>query len=199
MMKKMIFTTTIFWILIVWGCSSSNQNMYDAQLMLSESEEKEMLYSVMRYMGHLAPRATHETKSDSIYDEHYRELADSHSLQMLYQHPEEGYVYFLITREAPSLYSKQVATGGKLLIDEEGELAYYLEEFRTWKLAEEELTVKSGLLFQEMIDGNDLSIYYPENSGSEEYIEFPNAYTQFDTTTRRWVSTLFNPSADATP
>src|SRR5690625_6390117 len=50
-----------------------------------------------------------------------------------------------------------------------------------------------------MIDSNDLSIYYPENSGSEEYIEFPNAYTQFDTATRRWVSTLFNPSADATP
>src|SRR5690625_5391389 len=106
MMKKIIFTTTIFWILIVWGCSSSNQNMYDARLMLSESEEKEMLYSVMRDMGHLAPRATHETKIDSIYDEHKRELADSHSLQMLDKHPADEHVYLLITTSVDNLYSQ---------------------------------------------------------------------------------------------
>ena len=197
-MKQIVYTTLLC-TLITWGCSHSERQNYDADLILSESEKKEMMYRIIRYLGHLPPRATHETKFDSEYDTYYQDLADRHSLEMAYHHPEENQLYFLITREAPSLYSKQVAAGGRLSLDSAGELTFYEEVFRTWKLSEDELAVKSSLLFQEMIAGKDLSIYYPEHSGSEEVIEFPNNYTRFDTATRRWVSSRFDPSAEFTP
>lgn len=197
-MKKIAFTTLLS-LLIFWGCGSSGEKNYNADLIYTESEKEELLASIIRYLGHLPPKATHETKFDPEYDAYYQDLVNKHTLEMVFTHPDDGHLYFVTTRQAPSLFDKRVATGGKLTVDGEGKLTFYEEVFRTWKLPEEDLAVKSSLLFQEMIDGNDLSIYYPENSGNEEVIEFPNAYTHYDVENRKWVSSRFDPSVEITP
>jgi len=45
---------------------------------------------------------------------------------------------------------------------------------------------KSMMLFDLMIKGEDLSPYYPQNSGKEEFIELSDERTYFDTEERRW-------------
>jgi hypothetical protein len=47
---------------------------------------------------------------------------------------------------------------------------------------------KGQMLFVKMIQGKDLSPYYPQNSGKEEYIEFPDEMVKFDTDKRRWLT-----------
>ncbi len=167
---------------------------YRANLILDETEQNAFIMSIIRYMGHLAPKATHESKFMDEYDDYYQTLSLEHDLVFYHFNEDEDYIYFLATRKAPSLYGKQVATAGKVRFNDEGEVEHYMEEFRTWKMVPEELSKKSAYLFDRYINGQDLSPYYPENSGSDEFIEFPNQTTWFDDVEKRWMSSLFNPS-----
>jgi len=82
---------------------------------------------------------------------------------------------------------KRVGTGVCLRFEGDS-ITYYNEVFRTWKMPEEELAEKGGLLFSKMVRGEDLTPYYNANSGKEEYIEFPDDQVRFDTLRRVWVS-----------
>ncbi|MCC5942660.1 MAG: hypothetical protein JJU37_14055 [Balneolaceae bacterium] len=192
-MKSKLYITVLLLFLVILFASCIKQNIpYNADSIFTESEQKEWVYQVIRYAGHLAPRATHDTKFSSEFDAHYRELAEKHKLNFIYSYPESGEQYFLITRQAPSLYDRRVAIAGMLLLDENGELVHYEEKFRTWKLSPDELMEKSKILFSKLVAGEDLSPFYPENSGDEEYIEFPDQYTSFDVDKREWVTTRYS-------
>ena len=123
---------------------------------------------------------------DRKYDAHYLDIASRYRFDQYYI-DDKGTHYFLISRPAPSLYEKRVATGGKLKFDENGKLIEYEEEFRTWKMKDEDLKVRGTLLFDLMVNGKDLSPYYRINS-SEEYIEFPDEHNYYDKTERMWKS-----------
>jgi len=49
-----------------------------------------------------------------------------------------------------------------------------------------ELKSKSKLLFENYIDGNDLSKFYTKNSKGEFFIEFPDDINYYDTDLRKW-------------
>ena len=56
----------------------------------------------------------------------------------------------------------------------------------------DELLPKVDLLFGKYLKGYDLSMYYPENSGDEDYIEFPNSESFYVKEDRVWKSTREN-------
>jgi len=177
----------------VTSCEQFRQEIeYEADKLLNNDEKSEFIYSIIRYMGKMAPGTDHHSKFSSEYDQFYRKLSDEYSLEYLYSDPESHSYFFLTTRVAPSLYGKKVALGGVLRYDPVDTISYYEEKFRTWKMPDHELMAKSQILFQEMIEGNDLTRYHRENSGDEEYIEFPNPHTYFDTEKRQWITTLFD-------
>ena len=60
-------------------------------------------------------------------------------------------------------------------------------------MTEDELAIKGEFLFDLLVKGKDLSPYFPQNSGKEEYIEFPDEHTYYDTINRVWVSDLIDP------
>jgi hypothetical protein len=97
-----------------------------------------------------------------------------------------GDEYFLVSRIAPSLKVKKVAVGVKMKRDDQGNLLDYEEVFRTWKFEIPEMQQKGLMLFDKMVRGEDLSAYYPQNSGEEEYIEFPDERVFYDVNERRW-------------
>lgn len=191
------FLTGISLVLLMAACSQyPDADRYKAGNHLLPDEQQEFISSIIRYVGRLAPRATNDTRFDSEFDEHYQRLVQEYTLDYLYVDEATSTTFFLTSTNAPSLYGKRTATAGKVRFDDNGTIEYYEESFRTWKLMPDELASKSVKLFSELIAGRDLTPYYPENSGAEEYIEFPNMHTSYDTERRQWVTTLFDPSGD---
>jgi hypothetical protein len=189
----MRYTLFLICLIVFISCSNSNNPNIDVNHQLSRAEQKEFVASMIRYMGRLAPKATHQTKFSSEFDEHYQKEISSYRLEYYHKAGDTGTVYFLATRAAPSLYERRTATAGKIGTNESGYITFYEEKFRTWKMAQDELMQKSELLFTKFIEGGDLTQFYSEHSGGEEYIEFPNEHTFFDREERRWMSTLFDP------
>lgn len=146
-------------------------------------------YSLIRYLGKLPGKANHGTKFEAEYDSYYKNLAKSHELVYYQLNPKDNHHYFLFTRIAPSIHLKKVAIGGKLKV-EDGELTYYEEAFRTWKMLVPELEQKMDVIFKDYWNGDDLSKYYTKNSDGVEYIEFPDDDNYFDVEKRIWVSSI---------
>jgi hypothetical protein len=187
-----IITQFLIFMFLFTSCEKRSE-LVTAESILTENQQFELIYSFIRYVGHLPSKADHETKFHSEYDEYYKTLVSRHKLEFIHQNSETD-LYFLLSRPAPSLYDKHVAIAGRVVFDGsvgmKGKPSFYEEIFRTWKMEKSELHEKSAKLFSEMIREADLTKYYSENSGDEEYIEFPNKYTRFDTTERRWISEL---------
>lgn len=192
MKNSLLLITLIF----LTSCAGDNYSKYKSDRILDADQKHLIVYDIIRYAGPLAPRATHESKFNIEFDGDYWKIAREHSLDWLHIDKTDGNVYFGISRIAPSLHRKKVTIAGKFKRDESGEITYYEEVFRTWRMVEDELEKKSGYLFAAMVAGKDLTPYYPENSGDEEYIEFPNQTTFYDVANRRWISTLQNPAQE---
>jgi hypothetical protein len=105
---------------------------------------------------------------------------------MHYCFDEDNYIYFAVSKIAPSIKLKKTTTVGKLKFDKNDSIVFYQEAFRTWKMEPKELEEKTKLLFYKYLNNEDLSDYYTVNSNPEFYIEFPDEMTKFDTISRTW-------------
>lgn len=152
---------------------------------LSPVEQESFKYSIVRYTNGLPKRATDETKFDNGFDAEYRDMATRNNL-LYYYKADDSTVYFAVTRIAPSLKIKRVATVGKLKYGKDKEITEYEEGFRTWKMEEKELEEKTAMLFDKYINGEDLSEYYTKNSGGKFIIEFPDDNVKYNKENRRW-------------
>lgn len=186
-MKHFCLLFTI--IICITACKPEKINT-NPEAYLSELDQKNFNYSIIRYTGRLAKKATHKTKFESKFDDEYLALAEASDLAFYYPDAKTGELYFAITKIAPSLKLKKTATVGKLKKDASGNIVSYEEGFRTWKMEEPELLQKTELLFLKYIKGEDLTPYYTKNSQPEFYIEFPDENTYFDTKNRIWVSNI---------
>jgi hypothetical protein len=169
-------------MLAFFSCESRSK--YSPKKYLTETEQSQILHTTIRYLGHLPKKGTHQNRLDTIFDEYYSKLVLDFDFEAYY--PKDGYEYFLVSRIAPSLKVKKVVVGVKMKRNQTGELEYYEEVFRTWKFEIPEMQVKGLMLFDKMVKGEDLSPYYPQNSGKEEFIEFPDEKVTFDIEERRW-------------
>lgn len=194
MNTQTLFFTAVLSLLMVLTACDDPQSRFSAAKMMDQDEQYGLIEKTIRYAGHLAPRADHQTKFNSEFDDHYQSLATIHRLEFLSSRQSEGGYYFLMTRPAPSRFERRVAIAGQLELNDAGELVHYEEIFRTWKMAPDELMEKSAMLFGRMMRGEDLSRYYPEQSEGEEYIEFPDAATWYDAEARRWQTSRIQPA-----
>jgi hypothetical protein len=170
--------------LVLFSACGRTSDKYNAQRQLSEKEQRQLLLTTIRYMGHLPKKGTHETKFDAVFNEYYSQLALDYTVEAYYK--KDGYEYFLASRIAPSLKVKKVAVGVKMKRNPDGQLEYYEEVFRTWRFEVPEMLEKGLMLFDKMVNGEDLSPYFPQNSGAEEFIEFPDEKVFFDIEEKRW-------------
>ena len=160
---------------------SSNPDHY-----LNPKEQSDFKYSIVRYVDDLARNASQSTKFDTIYNAEYKKRASSMDLLFYHNDSLHKIVFFAVTKIAPSLKLKKVATVGHIKYDNNGAITKYEEGFRTWKMEPNELKKKTKLLFTKYLNKEDLSNYYTANSNPEFYIEFPDEATSFDTITRSW-------------
>lgn len=194
-----------FIILIVFaGCTKTDRyDQYLAETQLIEDDQRQFIYSIIRYAGRLAPKSSHATKFNEEFNADYWKIATELRLDWYYSNPADSFIYFGMSRIAPSMDMKRVSIGGKVRFSENVEfltdvtkedILYYEEIFRTWKMSDTELRKISGNLFDLMVKNEDLSPFYPENSDPDYIIEFPNTHTYFDVENRMWISTLENPA-----
>ena len=168
-------------ILLLLGCSKG----YNPEDHLSVQEQYDQVWKIIRYLARAPENVSGPERFYRGYDPYYQEQASLHRLDA-YFIDTEGTHFFLISRRAPSLQEKRVATGGKLRQDDAGNLTYYEEVFRTWKMPDSTLAYKSVMLFDKMVNNESLEPYLTKNSWPEEYIEFPDERTFYDVEARTW-------------
>lgn len=157
---------------------------------ISSNEQQVLKESIIHYLGKMPDKATPTTRFSSSFDAHYAKELKKYQLTH-YHTVGNQKEYFTYIRRAPSIKDKFVATAG-YVVKHNDSIVEYVESFRTWKMEMDELMPKVDMLFEKLIKGNDLSMYYPENSGKEEYIEFPNSEVHYDKEQRVWISSREN-------
>lgn len=172
-------------ILILSACNAITKNDYNPSIILSAKEQASFKYDIARYVCKLPKFASNENKFDHRFDSDYKEQADLINLDKYYKTSNDT-IYFEVSKIAPSFKFKFTATGGKLFKDSIGNIVFYEEIYRTWKMEEDVLKEKTQILFTKMIKNHDLTPFYTQNSGDEEFIEFPDQKTVFNTQNRSW-------------
>lgn len=179
-MKKVIAGVLIL-VGLMSACATKRD--YVVSTHLTAQEQVEMMDKVIRYVGRAPEGLTFEERFYPAYDSFYREQAGLHKFDAFFKNGST--YYFLISRRAPSLVDKRVATGGKF-IWEAGKVTEYEEMFRTWKMLPDTLARREMILFDKLVAGESLQPYQTKYSNGIEYIEFPDERTYFDKASRQW-------------
>lgn len=175
------------WFLI--GClvvACQSQTDYTVSKHLTPAEQEKVMDKIIRYLAKPPEGLTFEERFYPAYNDYYQEQKSRHKLEAYYIENETH--FFLISRPAPSLIEKRVATGGKVSFIDGKEIKEYEEVFRTWKMIPDTLRKRSMILFDEMVKGKSLEPYLTRNSNGVEYIEFPDDVTYFDKSKRSWIT-----------
>lgn len=168
-------------LIFVAGCGPVSYKPGDK---LTQKEQEDFKWKIIRYVGRSPDGLTVQERFYPQYDSHYLDQKALHSLDAWYE--KNGTVYFMVSRRAPSLFEKRVATGGLVKFDADQNIEYYEEQFRTWKMVPDTLQKRSMFLFDLMLKGKPLESYQTLNSNGIEYIEFPDERTFFDIKERTW-------------
>jgi hypothetical protein len=171
------------------SCHQVNTNQIND---LAQEEKVELREKLIRYIGRKPEDASNENKFEAFFDSHYENEQRGYDLEYYYK-SNDGKVYFLFTRIAPSNILKKVGIAGFVKFNKTGKIIELEEVFRTWKQEPQKLKEVNNLLFTKMINGENLSPYYTENSNGVEYIEFPNKEVWYDKPTRTWKTSRFDP------
>ncbi|MBK9630486.1 MAG: hypothetical protein IPO62_05380 [Saprospiraceae bacterium] len=189
MKHYLIFILGLQLVLLV-NCEQTAKLNYQPSQYFDTEGQDSILKEIIHFVAPMPKKADHQTKFDSIFDEHYQLQQKFHQIIAIYHSPKvEDQFYLLIKRPASSIYEKYVGIGIILELNEQKQLSVYEEKFRTWKMDDANLQKKGMLLFDLMVHGKDLKPYYTKNSKGEEYIEFPDDETHFDKVERKWIST----------
>jgi hypothetical protein len=178
---KAIISAGIFLAVIVSACSTKNN--YEVSKHLTPQLQDEMMWKIIRYAGRAPEGLTFEERFYAPYNSIYREQAKLHKFDAYFIKGNTH--YFLVSRKAPSLVDKRVATGGKFVLTDD-KITEYEEVFRTWKMVPDTLAKREMILFDQFVRGESLVPYETRNSNGVEYIEFPDEHTYFDKTSKQW-------------
>jgi len=181
-MKNFLFLS---FIILFISCANEKINT-NPDIFLSKKQQEAFKNSIVRYYEKLpTKRDNHQTKFDTIHNAYYNKKAKSSDLLNFYIAADSTY-YFAVAKIAPSLKIKKVAIIGKLKKNKKGEIIFYEEAIRTWKMEIAELKEKTTFLFEKYVNEEDLTPYYTKNSQPDFYIEFPDDQTFYNIEKRTW-------------
>jgi hypothetical protein len=164
---------------------SCERDRYNPSHQLNEDEQARLVRQMVYYSTKLPPNSTESDKFDQKYNWYYDRAAAESVLLKFYEAPEPGVWYFLVARKARSINPMQEGIAGKVRVNADRSLADYEEIFRIWKLPADTLAKRGTMLFDRMVQGKDLSLFYPKYQG-DKFIELPTDGYYFDKATRRW-------------
>ncbi len=166
--------------------SSCSRDPFDPSRYLNDDEQRTLVRRMVYYTTKLPPNANDVDKFDAKYDWYYDRAADEARL-LKYHRADDG-DYFLLARKARSLTPMEEGIAGKLKRNVSGGLADYEEVFRMWKMPADTLNARGAMLFDRMVKGRELTIFYPKFQG-DRFIELPTEGYSYDKVSKRWRST----------
>ncbi len=181
--------TILLMLLLAVACNNKNQvklEEFQVNKYLDENAQSEFIQKIIYKAGKWPKSATAKTVKHAHFAEDFEGEARMHTLK--YYYPVGDTIYFAYWKIAPSIKEKYRMTAGKLVMGED-EPIFYQELFRTWKFEPAIMEQKGAILFAKLLNGEDLTPYYIENSGEEEWIEFPDSETWWDMESEKWKST----------
>ena len=109
-----------------------------------------------------------------------------------FAHEKDGRFYFYISKPAPSLFGKRTGIGGSFKSEDRLSIREYKEAFRTFKMKHEDLEKRGGILFEKMVNKQNLKGFEPGGKETKnlEWIEFPDSRNYFDTIAQTWKTKL---------
>jgi hypothetical protein len=171
-------------VLLLVLFNSCSRDPYRPDSFLSQPEQLKLIRQTVYYSAKLPPNANHKTKFDNSFDWYYDRAAQEVRLDRYFINQSNVH-YFLMTRMARSITPMREGIAGKIKLDEAGNITEYEEIFRTWKMADDSLKKRGNMLFERMVKGQDLTLYYSKFQG-DRYIEFPDDRFYFDKNSRIW-------------
>jgi hypothetical protein len=182
-MKNVLASVLVIYAFLITGCKG---DAYDPGKYFKPDDQVTILSQCVRYSAKLPPTATHQTKFNSEHNEYYNIALKEYDWRKCYPvSGSEGEYFFLITRQARSLWPAREAIGGMLKVDKKNKNVSYEEIFRTWKMAKDSLDGRAAELFDHMIKGEDLTPFTAKYQG-DRYIEYPDDRFYFDKTQMQW-------------
>lgn len=166
-------------------CVKCTGDDYDPDKSLSPPERDKLKMTIIRYVAKSPENVTDADRFKSEHDPYYQQRASRCILEQYFKKGDTQ--YFLVTQPAPSLVEKRHATGGMLVLNEDGRIEKYEEIFRTWKMVPDTLRQRSYFLFDKMVKGESLERYSSQVTG-DKYIEFPDQHTYYDKAKREWMT-----------
>ena len=163
------------------------RDQYNPSNNLNAEEQARLVREMVYYATKLPPNASDFDKFDPKYNWYYDRAAAECSLIKFSAATDENTWYYLLARNARSITPMKEGIAGKVKLNADGSLADYDEVFRIWKMNADTLNVRGAMLFDRMVRGKDLSIFYPKFQG-DKFIELPNDTYYFDKLTKRWKS-----------
>lgn len=173
----------IYLLIVVSFAQCTRKKQYDPDAILSPHQKDEMMMKIIRYVARAPENVKPIEIFNSEYDSYYQERAGQCFLEQYFVIGDSQ--YFLVSQPAPSLTEKRHATGGVFVLDDNGKVQGYQEIFRTWKMAPDTLRKRSHFLFDKMVKRESLEPFYTNKTG-DNYIEFPDDKTFYDTDSRTW-------------
>lgn len=183
-----IFLPGLFLLTFV-SCSVESEK-YSPDRYFSSKDKEALLWIMIRYLGKAPEGVSLDDRFNVSYDSSYLEQMKLMSIDAWYKNGNTH--FFMVSKTAASLVDKRVATGGKLVFEDEGGLKEYEEVFRTWKMVPDTLKKRSMLLFDKMVQNESLKEFETRYSQGVDYIEFPDESTYYDRKERAWKIKLTN-------
>jgi hypothetical protein len=182
-MKNILTSAFVIHAFLLGGCKN---DAYDPGKYFKQDEQVLVLSQCVRYSAKLPPTATHQTRFDNEHNEYYDIALKEYDWRKCYPvNGHEGEYFFLLTRQARSLWLAREAIGGVLQLDDKNKIVSYEEIFRTWKMAKDSLDSRAAELFEHMIKGEDLTPFTAKYKG-DRYIEYPDDRFYFDKADMQW-------------
>lgn len=178
LIQKTVFVYTIAFL--TFSCSSEDSRYKPDEYFTSGQMEAIKLQLVLKTCK--KPEGVFTMPEIEAY---YQEEAKTYQWHFAHE-SEKGY-YFLISRPAPSLYGKRSAIGGFFSTPDNMQIRGFKEIFHTFKMKPEELEERGGILFEKMVNGQDLTPYFHSRAKDKEgWIEFPDDLNYYDSTSQSW-------------
>lgn len=168
----------IFTFLIL-GCKEEIQKTRPEQYFTSSQEE-----SILKQIVKKTAKKPEGLSSESDIEAYYN-LQTKHYIWH-FTHEKNGGFYYFMSRPAPSLYGKRSGLGGYFKTTDRLNINGLKEIFITFKMKPDNLLKKGSILFEKMVNQENLESYYPGKIKDEEWIEFPDALNYYDSTSQSW-------------
>jgi len=174
-------------LVVFFSLCACERDRYNPSNELSKDQQARLVRQMVYYSTKLPPNAADFDKFDPKYNWYYDRAAAECSMLAFSANQDPGVWYFLVARKARSITPMQEGIAGKVKLNADGSLADYEEVFRVWKMHPDTLKVRGAMLFDRMVRGKDLSIFYPKFQG-DNFIELPTETYSYDKLTKRWKS-----------